>query len=110
MFQDRFMLLFWLNYPMRNDLHTTRVVAKRAFNALDQNDKDNKNYVIQGKNTLLAGTGVAPSARTTGDIHAVYDWKTENCVSRSCSLSLPPVSPHMHTDIRLTLAMLRAPT
>ena len=53
-FQDRFMLLFWLNYPMRNDLHTTRVIAKRAFNALDQNDKDNKNYVIQGKQIVLS--------------------------------------------------------
>eukprot|EP01045_Picozoa_sp_COSAG04_P026605 COSAG04_NODE_3724_length_2581_cov_76.628928_2_plen_328_part_00 len=53
-FQDRFMLLFWLNYPMRNDLHTTRVIGKRAFNALDQNDKDNKNYVILGKQIVLS--------------------------------------------------------
>ena len=41
-FQDRFMLLFWLHYPMRNDLHTTRVIAKRVFNALDQTDRDNR--------------------------------------------------------------------
>ena len=35
---------------MRNDLHSTRVLSKRMFNALDQNDKDNKNYMILGKN------------------------------------------------------------
>ena len=53
-FQDRFMLLFWLHYPMRNDLHSTRVIAKRVFNALDQTEKDNNNYVIQGKQVVLS--------------------------------------------------------
>ena len=52
--QDRFMLHFWTTYPMRNDLHTTRVLAKRVFNALDQTDKDNNNYVIQGKQVVLS--------------------------------------------------------
>ena len=52
--QDRFMLHFWTTYPMRNDLHDTRVITKRVFNALDQVDKDNKNYIIVGKEVVLS--------------------------------------------------------
>ena len=52
--QDRFMLHFWTTYPMRNDLHNTRVITKRVFNALDQVDKDNKNYIIVGKEVVLS--------------------------------------------------------
>ena len=52
--QDRFMLHFWTTYPMRNDLHNTRVLSKRMFNALDQNDKDNNNYIILGKKMVLS--------------------------------------------------------
>ena len=48
-YQDRLMLLFWLNYPMRNDLNNTKVLTRRAFNALDRNDRESKNYVILGK-------------------------------------------------------------
>ena len=43
------MLLFWLNYPMRNDLNNTKVLSRRVFNALDRNDRESKNYVILGK-------------------------------------------------------------
>ena len=39
---------------MRNDLHNTRVITKRVFNALDQVDKDNKNYIIVGKEVVLS--------------------------------------------------------
>jgi hypothetical protein len=52
--QDRFMLHFWTTYPMRNDLHDTRVITKRVFNALDQVDKDNNNYIIVGKEVVLS--------------------------------------------------------
>ena len=52
--QDRFMLHFWTTYPIRNDLHNTRVLSKRMFNALDQNDKDNNNYIILGKKMVLS--------------------------------------------------------
>ena len=52
--QDRFMLHFWTTYPMRNDLHNTRVITKRVFNALDQVDKDNNNYIIVGKEVVLS--------------------------------------------------------
>ena len=48
------MLHFWTTYPMRNDLHNTRVITKRVFNALDQVDKDNKNYIIVGKEVVLS--------------------------------------------------------
>ena len=53
-FQDRFMLHFWTTYPMRNDLNNTQVITRRAFNALDQVEKDNKNYVILGKTPTLS--------------------------------------------------------
>ena len=58
--QDRFMLHFWTTYPMRNDLHNTRVLSKRMFNALDQNDKDNNNYIILGKTMVLSIRRFAP--------------------------------------------------
>ena len=29
--QDRFMITFWLHYPVRNDLQHTRIIARRAF-------------------------------------------------------------------------------
>ena len=48
------MLHFWTTYPMRNDLHDTRVITKRVFNALDQVDKDNNNYIIVGKEVVLS--------------------------------------------------------
>ena len=48
-FQDRFMLTFWLSYPVRNDLHNTRVIARRAFNALPREQKENENFIILGK-------------------------------------------------------------
>ena len=48
-YQDRFMLQFWLHYPLRNDLNNTRVISRRAFNALDRNERETSNFVIQGK-------------------------------------------------------------
>ena len=48
-YQDRFMLQFWLHYPLRNDLNNTRVISRRAFNALDRNERESSNFVIQGK-------------------------------------------------------------
>jgi len=48
-YQDRFMLQFWMHYPLRNDLNNTRVVARRAFNALDRNERESSNFIIQGK-------------------------------------------------------------
>jgi hypothetical protein len=53
-YQERFMLNFWLHYPIRNDLQHTRIITKRTFNALDQNDKDSKNYMIVGKTITLS--------------------------------------------------------
>ena len=53
-YQDRFMLHFWTVYPMRNDLNHTQVITRRAFNALDQQDKDSKNYIVLGKVPLLS--------------------------------------------------------
>ena len=46
--QDRFMITFWLHYPVRNDLQHTRIIARRAFNALPQEQKDGHNFVILG--------------------------------------------------------------
>ena len=43
------MLTFWLSYPVRNDLHNTRVIARRAFNALPREQKENENFIILGK-------------------------------------------------------------
>ena len=54
LFQERFMLHFWTTYPMRNDLNNTQVIMRRVFNALDQVNKDNKNYVILGKTPTLS--------------------------------------------------------
>ena len=48
-YQDRFMLQFWMHYPLRNDLNNTCVVARRAFNALDRNERESSNFIIQGK-------------------------------------------------------------
>ena len=39
LFQDRFMLTFWLHYPVRNDLQNTRIIARHAFNALPREEK-----------------------------------------------------------------------
>ena len=46
--QDHFMITFWLHYPVRNDLQHTRIIARRAFNALPQEQKDGHNFVIMG--------------------------------------------------------------
>ena len=46
--QDRFMITFWLHYPVRNDLQHTRIISRRAFNALPQEQKDGHNFVILG--------------------------------------------------------------
>ena len=60
------MLNFWLHYPIHNDLQHTRIITKRAFNALDQNDKDSKHYVIVGKKiTLSIGNYKTPSSLST---------------------------------------------
>ena len=46
--QDRFMVTFWLKYPVRNDLQHTRIIGRRAFNALPADAKENQNFLIQG--------------------------------------------------------------
>jgi hypothetical protein len=46
--QDRFMITFWLHYPVRNDLQHTRIIGRRAFNALPQEQKEGQNFMIQG--------------------------------------------------------------
>ena len=38
-----------LHYPLRNDLNNTRIITRRAFNALDRNERETSNFVIQGK-------------------------------------------------------------
>jgi hypothetical protein len=43
--QDRFMVTFWLKYPVRNDLQHTRIIGRRAFNALPADTKDNQNFL-----------------------------------------------------------------
>ena len=48
-YQDRFMLQFWMHYPMRNDLNNTRVIVRRAFNSLNREQRESANFVIQGK-------------------------------------------------------------
>ena len=56
-FQDRFMLIFWLSYPVRNDLHTTRVITRRAFNALPREQKETQNFIIGGKPAIEFSIG-----------------------------------------------------
>lgn len=34
---------------MRNDLQNTRIIARRAFNALPREEKEGRNYFILGK-------------------------------------------------------------
>ena len=46
--QDHFMITFWLHYPVRSDLQHTRIITRRAFNALPQDHKDGHNFVIMG--------------------------------------------------------------
>ena len=46
--QDHFMVTFWLHYPVRNDLQHTRIIGRRAFNTLPQEQKESENFLIQG--------------------------------------------------------------
>ena len=50
--QDRFMVKFWTTYPIRNDLANTRVLAKKAFNQLSNEDRANNNYLIVSSNNI----------------------------------------------------------
>ena len=50
--QDRFMVKFWITYPVRNDLSNTRVLTKRNFNQLSAEDKSNNNYMIVSPNNV----------------------------------------------------------
>jgi hypothetical protein len=52
--QDRFMVKFWITYPIRNDLQNTRVLKKGEFNKLSDEDKANNNYlIVSSKNVVL---------------------------------------------------------
>ena len=51
------MLIFWLSYPVRNDLHTTRVITRRAFNALPREQKETQNFIIGGKPAIEFSIG-----------------------------------------------------
>eukprot|EP01047_Picozoa_sp_COSAG01_P027815 COSAG01_NODE_1849_length_9064_cov_212.400446_1_plen_322_part_00 len=50
--QDRFMVKFWITYPIRNDLADTRVVTKKIFNKLSDEDRANNNYMIVSSNNI----------------------------------------------------------
>jgi hypothetical protein len=50
--QDRFMVKFWTTYPIRNDLANTRVLSKKAFNQLSNEDRANNNYLIVSSNNI----------------------------------------------------------
>jgi hypothetical protein len=44
-----FMLSFWLEYPLRNDLNHTKVITKRQYNALGEDLKLENNYLVRDK-------------------------------------------------------------
>ena len=50
--QDRFMVKFWTTYPIRNDLANTRVLSKKEFNQLSNEDRANNNYLIVSSNNI----------------------------------------------------------
>ena len=50
--QDRFMVKFWITYPIRNDLADTRVLTKKEFNQLSDEDRANNNYMIVSSNNI----------------------------------------------------------
>ena len=43
------MLSFWIEYPLRNDLSNTKVITKRTFNALTEDQKLENNYLVRDK-------------------------------------------------------------
>ena len=50
--QDRFMVKFWITYPIRNNLSDTKVLTKKEFNQLSDEDRANNNYMIVSSNNI----------------------------------------------------------
>ena len=64
--QNYFMLSFWIVYPLRNDLSDTVVMTKRVFNALDQDQKINKNYLVTDTKKPFLSLGRYKTVKTYG--------------------------------------------
>ena len=44
-----FMLSFWLEYPIRNDLHNTLIINRKKYNKLLQEELEKQNYLVLDK-------------------------------------------------------------
>ena len=64
--QDRFMVKFWITYPVRNDLADTRVLPRREFANLSQEDTSNNNYIVVSPKTMLLHMANYKTKKTYG--------------------------------------------
>ena len=52
-FQDHVITQLYKHYPVRNDYHDTKIISKREYNTLKDNDKKSSNYVVLGRPMML---------------------------------------------------------
>ena len=46
-YQDYLLCLFYSRYPLRNDLSETKVISKKEYNSLAEEDKKKANFVVK---------------------------------------------------------------
>ena len=49
-----FMINFWLNYPIRNDLQYTQIISKKKYNSLLNKEIEKKNYFVLDDRPFLS--------------------------------------------------------
>jgi len=52
--QNYFILTFYLNTPLRNDLNNTKVIKLNQYNKLSDEDKNASNYMVYGSKNFLS--------------------------------------------------------
>ena len=51
-FQDHVITQLYKHYPVRNVYHDTKIISKREYNTLKDNDKKSSNYVVLGRKSM----------------------------------------------------------
>ena len=52
-YQEYLLTTLYKHYPVRNDFHDMKVISKREYNKLSNNDKKETNFLVRGKPMLL---------------------------------------------------------
>ena len=52
--QNYFILTFYLNTPLRNDLNNTKVIKLNQYNKLSEEEKKESNYMVYGAKNFLS--------------------------------------------------------